>query len=556
MNLIRKNLRFTLKAIAIFSLLMQTACVKDHFDFDKVSKTVDYSPQVAAALAHTKLTARDIIRDYDDDELFEETADGFLYLMYDERVYSVRADQFISLPDQNNFPTMNQYNKTTYDVAPVVSGYHEFPEVPVLYDFIVDNNEQLDSVVFDALDIEITVNSSFHVEGILNLTFPAFQKNGQAFTSVVYPDNSGNYTYNLTTHLEDYRLIFDANRVLVNFNLKLIDGTVASGEELSINIKMKNMDFQSIYGYVGQHAINIPKDTVHIDIFDKAFNGQVYFHDPSLTITMTNFLGLPISIAFDSLYTYSNIIGDFNGYRYPGSNPLDINRPSNEGESANTQEYFNVQDFPELRQIVAESPKYVFFDVNGIVNPNGYVASPPNFVNDSSRFNVNMELKLPLEGNAVYSFVDTVALDIESNYEDIAKYFVEAEFRTVFDCFMPTNAYAQVIFTDSLYIPIDTLYKTTQIGERLINSAVLNNEGRAITPVRTITDIVFGNGPQYEHDINNLERVKYAVIIATVQTNLQNQVGQAFPLVKFYSDNYIEVKFGLKGQGRYQEPLD
>ncbi len=41
-------------------------------------------------------------------------------------------------------------------------------------------------------------------------------------------------------------------------------------------------------------------------------------------------------------------------------------------------------------------------------------------------------------------------------------------------------------------------------------------------------------------DINDLERVRHAVIKATLKTNENGDVGQGKSLVKFYGENYLE----------------
>ena len=547
--------RLLILSALILTMFIQNSCIKEYSNFDKMAKNVDYTPSVAGAIAHTKLTVRDIIRDYDDNELFSEDETGFLYLMYHKKVFTKSADQVISLADQA-FPTMDQYNKTTYDNAPVVGGYHVFPTVPIHYDFLLNNQEQLDSVRFDAMDINVKVNSSFHLSGMLTLTFPALVKNGQAFTMIVYPDATGNFHYDLDTHIEDYTLVFDLNRVLVNFDLKLQDGTSVSGDQLDITIQMKNMDFQSIFGYVGKIDMNVPQDTIHLNIFDKAFAGDVYFENPSMTMYIDNAFGLPVRTYYDSLHTFSTIGNTWNSYPFPGEDSLDINYPTEYGQIAHQQVVLDVNNFPEIRDVISSHPKYLFFKIEGFVNPDGYNQSTPNFLIDTSKVSVDLEVKLPLWGNALYSLVDTLELNIQENFTDISKHFVEANLRTIFDNFLPTNAYGQVIFVDSLYHPLDTLYKGQDIGERLIESAILDANGRAKQSVKKTTDILFGNGPQYEHDINDLENVRYAIVISTLKTNESGSVGQNSPLVKFYSDNYLEVKFGVKGQGKYEGVIE
>jgi hypothetical protein len=327
---------------------------------------------------------------------------------------------------------------------------------------------------------------------------------------------------------------------------------------------MKNLDFDAIYGYVGRISTPIPQDTVNISIFDNAFDGDVWFKDPSITLNISNSFGLPIRNYFGDLQTFSVKNGGiWENHDFP-IDELSINYPTSIGSTAYQSELLNIDNFSSIRDLVSSQPKYLFFEVDSvIINPDNYNQSSINFVLDTSRVSVDMEVKLPLEGNAWYSLVDTLELDIEDNFEDISKHFIEANLRIIFDNFLPTDAYVQVIFTDSLYQPIDTLFKNNEQissqydGERLLKSAILDNNGRALQPVKQITDILFGNGSEYNHDINDLERVKNAIIIATLRTNEDGLVGGApAPIVKFYADNYLEVKFGVKGQGKYEEPLN
>ena len=554
-------------SIFIFLIIFQQSCIKEYDNFDKLSKNADYSPAIAGAIAHSKLTVRDIIKDYDDNELFEIADNGFLYLMYQKRVFTETAGNLIHLDNQEfSLDNPTPYTKDTYDNITASGGYRTFPQLDTLYDFMVSHQENLDSIVFDALDLKIEVNSSFHLDGVLDITFPALQKNGQAFSTKIYPDNSGVFTYQVSNHLEDYTLVCTNNLVLVRVNLKLKDGTANNGEELTIKINMDNLDFDKIYGYVGNISTSIPQDTVHISIFDNAFDGAVYFEDPSMTLHLENTIGVPVRSYFGDLYTYSTIDnpGDtINGTWQKHNFPidfLDIAHPKVIDETAYQTEVYDVNNFPAIRDVISSQPRYLFFEVDSVeMNPNGYDQSYPNFIFDDSQLSVDLEVKLPLWGNALYSLVDTIQLNIEENFQDIAEHFVEANLRTIFDNFLPTNAYAQVIFTDSLYYPLDTLYKSTDIGERLIQSAILDEDGRAQQAVKKTTDILFGNGSSYEHDINDLQHVRHAIIIATLKTDeigSTSDVNGTSRLVKFYGDNYLEVKFGVKGQGKYQGSVE
>ncbi len=548
----------------VLLLALPQSCLKEYSDLDKISKTPDYSPSVAGALANAKLTVRDIIRDYDKDELFEEGADGFLYLMYNKKAITKTADELISLPNQDFFPTLDVYTGDVYNNLSPNGAYREFPQLSIPNLFNVSNQEQLDSIRFDAMDVNVVVNSTFDKEGILTITFPTLKKNNTPLVITVNPDNTGNFHMDSDTHIEGYTLGFDAgNNVLAEFDLSLRDGTNADASDmLDVTISMNNLDFDAIYGYVGRISTPIPQDTINISIFDNAFDGEVWFKNPNFILNVSNSFGLPITNYFGDLQSFSHIEDD-----NPGSGTwityddfpidvLEVNYPTQLGEVAHQQELLNANNFPSIQELIASKPKYLLFEVDSVViNPNGYDQTITNFVSDTSSVSVDLSVNLPLEGNALYSLVDTLDLDIEENFDDISKHFVEANLRVVFNSLLPTNVYAQVIFTDSLFNPISQLYDDSE-GKRMIASAVLNNQGKAIQSTQEITDIVFGNGSNYERDINDLNRVKKAIVIATLKTNDAGVTGATAPISKFYAENYLEVKIGVKGQGKYEEPLN
>lgn len=548
--------KLCLIAVLAFISFSHQSCLKEYSDLDKVSQNLDLNPSAAIAVANTKLTLRDLIRDYDNDELFEEGDNGLLYLMYNKEILTKTADELISLPNQT-FPILDQFNQAAYDAITPVSGFRQFPIIPIHYNFLVSNQEQIDSVLFDAMDINIKVNSSFTVPGVLKMTFPSLLKNGQPFTSTVHPDLSGNFHYDLSTHIEGYTLILDVERVLVEFDLEMVDGTSNSGDVLDIQISLNDMDFCSIFGYVGKISTNIPQDTVNISIFDNAFAGSVYFQNPQLTLHIGNSFGLPITSYFGDLQTYSAINGgDWTTFDFP-YDEVEIEHPSIMGETVFTDVVLNSSNFPQLGTLVSNQPKYLFFELNDVViNPDGYNQAFPNFVSDTSKVSVDLEVKLPMEGNAQYSLVDTVEMDLEKDFEDISEHFVEANIRSVFDNFMPTDVYLQVIFTDSLYFPLDTLFEGGSFGERLVDKAVVDVNGKAIQLSQKINNTVFTNGPGPGHDINDLKKVRNAIVIATIKTNTNGAVGEGALGVKLYGENYLEVRFGLKGVGKIEGTLD
>ena len=548
-----RNLKPLVILVSIFLLsIMQYSCVKEAMNMDKLTKTPYYSPTIAAPIAHSKLTLRDIIRDYDKDQLFEEDAQGFLYLMYQKQVYSKKAENYIVLKDQS-FLFDALYTGDIYNSITPVGGYRTFDKAEIYNDYLVNNEQQLDKIIYDTLDLKIDVSSTYQLDGVLIISFPELKnENGTAFSSTLNLDATGSYSKTLNYQLKNYTLSLkdgsNHNKAFLQMDLKIKDGSANDADNVKVTISFNNQNFDAIYGYVGQYKIDIPKDTVHLDIFDKAFKGSMYFEDPSFILKIHNSLGVPVRMYFgDTLETFSIVDGGENyNYPFPGDDSLNINYPTTIGEIAYQEVIYDATTFPEMQDMIAHNPKYMSFTVSGKTNPDANLGIS-NIITDLDRFDVDLQLKLPLWGYGDYSLVDTIGLDIESNYNDLSKNFREANLRLIFDNFLPLDTYMQVLLTDDNYKVIDTVFTTSAtLGDRLIKSAILDENGRAKQSTQKINDILFGNGPEYIHDINTLSHVKHAIIISTlITTDKANK-----KLVKLFSDNYLEIRIGVKGQGQ------
>ena len=548
-----RNLKSLVILVSIFLLsIMQYSCVDDIMNADKITKTSEYSPTIAAPIAHSKLTLRDIIRDYDKNELFEEDEKGFLYLMYQKQVYSEKAENYVILKDQS-FPFDVLYTGNIYDDITPADGYRTFDKAEIYNDYLVNNEQQLTKIVYDTLDLKIDVSSTYQLDGVLIISFPELKnENGTAFSSTLNLDATGSYTKTLNYQLKNYTLSLkdgsDHNKAFLQLDLKIKDGSANDDDNVKVTISFNNQNFDAIYGYIGQYKIDIPQDTVHLDIFDKAFKGSMYFEDPSFILKIHNSLGVPIRMYFgDTLETFSIVDGGKNyNYPFPGDDSLNINYPTTIGGIAYQEVIYDATTFPEMQDMIAHNPKFMSFSVSGKTNPDANLGIS-NVITDLDKFDVDLQLKLPLWGYGDYSLVDTIGLDIESNYDKLSKNFREANLRLIFDNFLPLDTYMQVLLTDDNYKVIDTVFTTSAtLGDRLIKSAVLDKNGRAKQSTQKINDILFGNGPEYEHDINTLDRVKHAIIISTlITTDKANK-----KLVKLFSDNYLEIRVGVKGQGQ------
>ncbi len=557
----KKNLIPIAGAIFFAIIIFLHSCIKDSFDFDKLSPHVQYNPNFAVPIAYASLDLWDFLQDYDSEELIiSDPVTGFLSIVYSKRVFSLYANDIINISDQN-------YSETFTDIDVNNAGgisTNPYMIKENIDGFAVLAGELLDSMVFKSANLKISVSSSFLHTGTLVITFPEMKKNGSPYSKTIYinpyPYPYTEFNYN---DLNGYSLDLsnfgtDTNKVFIRYELTLVDegNPVIPGENVSINVSFTDIEFSILYGYVGQPSFDIPSNRIHLEIYDNALSGDAYFKDPKINIRIQNSCGLPVQFWLDSLYGIDTLGNPhpITGSGIPSvANPKLINYPK-------LSLYQVGQTIPDsiildtnscnIREVVFESlPNYISFKVNAEANPFG--ETQQNFVLDTSRFNIDLEIELPCWGYASYfllqdtadfDFVDEVytgASEEDSlTVEDLKEDFQWALFRINIDNGFPVKAEVQVILTDSLYQPVYYLY--TSGPEQIIAAGRdTNGDKKVDTPTHKVTDVMFT-----KENVDVLMDVKHILFRGSVSTTDHDQLN---PLdVKFYESYKIDIHVGLQ----------
>ncbi len=374
--------------------------------------------------------------------------------------------------------------------------------------------------------------------------------------------SDGTFTFNNTyTDLSGYSLDLsnlstDTNKVFIRYELTLDDAgnPVIPGDNVSINVSFTNIEFSILYGYVGQPTFNIQPNRIHLEMYDNALRGDAYFKDPKINIRMQNSCGLPVQFWFDNLNGIDTVGGlhPITGTGIPFLvNPKLINYPTlyQVGQTIKDSIILDTNSC-NIRDVVFENlPNYISFEINAEANPSGPIQQ--NFVLDTSRFNIDLEIELPCWGYASYFILqDTADFDfVEEVYtgaseedsltvEDLKEDFQWALFRINIDNGFPIEANVQVILTDSLYQPVYYLY--TSGPEQIIAAGRdTNGDKKVDTPTHKVTDVMYT-----KENIDALMDVKHILFWGSLSTTDHDQLN---PLdVKFYESYKIDIHVGLQ----------
>lgn len=516
------------------------SCIKDNFELDKLMKT-EWNPNIAVPLVYSSLTIEDLLAKNDNGGLIVVGSDNFCTLVYRGNLLSLSAAELITIPDQQSPPfsaALSPGQISAFTFAGTIT-------VPYSQTITFDtglNGPKMDSVSFKAGSITLSLNSDFKYSGQIKVTIPGAKKNGLVFSQTIPFTYTGTVPVlsNVTYFLSGYN--FDMsnggssfNEFIVNYEVTLSGSgaPVAPSDQMTITQSMSGMKFDKIFGDIGQMSLSPDADTVEFSIFKNLLGtGSFTLVDPRVKVLISNSYGAPINA---SLSQFNGFTPGLGSYAITGSpNPLPILSPDFSQIGQVLTDSFTLNNTnSNIATVINNTPKFLIYQITSQTNPAGGIIHD-NFVIDTSRFKVDMEVELPLYGTAMdFLLTDTIAFEFTETLPDEVE---SALIRTYNSNGFPFDVDMQVYFVDSLYTKLDSLVIPNQL---ILKSGNVNfSTGIVTSPSQTIYDAVLN-----KTRLLNLKTSKHLLIRANASTTNGGATD-----VKIYSDYKLDVKIGLQVQ--------
>lgn len=549
----RKSYFFTfITTVSILLLIFAVSCKKENFNIEKVSTNIDVESDWAFAIAKLDIDLRDVLQDYDTLELFQEDETGMLYLMYHKKVASYNVTEKFKLGTQsyNTDLQSTEMNMSGFNTSGAQATYTESQ----IFDFMnyTPNDGKLDSIWIMEGICNMVITSTFEHEGELRVIFPSVTKNGVAYEKTYTIDASGSASLNEShDDLDDYVMDLTqtpagTHQLEIQYELTLThSGSANTSGNINISAEFTSLEYDAIFGYVGNTEVLYQSDSIKINIFDATDDqGYVYFEDPKFNIQYSNSFGIPIQFYFEEISTYSQITEEIIPiHPVNGSNELplgEINAKIFDYPHLENDEYGVLKtdsiklnkEVCNINEAIGTKPKYVLFKAKAESNPDG--ENHNNFISRESEVSADLEVVLPLWGYAAgFSIVDTIDFDFDDIYGDIdpIDYIL---FRLRIDNGFPIETRVQAYVADSNYVIHDSLIlnqNAVVVGPGTVDA---NGKVDQATGKNTeITEIVFDR--DRIESFHSFE-AKKLLIRVELETTGQPQN------VRFYSDYGINIK--------------
>ena len=526
----------TQKKLSLFTLLivslMIQSCIKDNdFDYDKIAAST-WNPDVAAPLIHSSLTIQDIIAS-GDSSIVSIDSNHLVSLIYRGKIYSISGNDLFQFADQNdNTPfTFNSGDSTTLYTTNSLS-----KTILKSTNFTFPGAEQIDSMNIKSGSLEIEIRSTIPHSGSINISILPLSLNGVPLSfTVPFTASTGSQIIKIdSTLLAGYLFDFSSSGTANNFGLTYVASLTNSGTSLSITNKnldviarFKNIDFSSVFGYLGVHTIDLIEDSSRITLFDNFQSGSLYFEDPKMTFTMSNSFGLPIDAHVSS---FAALRPDGTSVPITGTipDPLPIGYPLVAGQTS-TSNFVLDKTNSNIQYVISQAPRYIVYTLNASSN---IPSVPVNFLTDSSRLNADIQIDFPLRGYASnFTVMDTANFSLERIDE-----IESAVFRINIDNGFPARAYTQIYFTDSNYVVLDSMLLDP--NNILVESAEIDANGRVTQSTHRTGDEPF-NKTRIEH-LYNAKKLLIVSVIDTKDSPTRN--------IEIYDSYKLDVKIGVRAQ--------
>lgn len=509
--------KYFLKAVIAISLLA-SACTQLE-TFDEIDK-VEYGAEYAIPLINAQISINELLEDFEENSTLFVDPDGTLRFLYRGNVISQNSDEVFA----PFYETLE-----TFSIIPLFSPDQSLP----LYDQSGLEIQRID--VKEGQFIYYFRNP--HPERVeVTITLPQVTKDGEplTFTSSI-PAYSGEGDEPFTTNLfaaadiSDYEVNPDATG---NIQITYFAQGMDTGEPLllpSAYVSFQDILFAYAEGFFANQLYPGGADVIEIDFFENWTQGEVYFAEPKVNFYVENSFGIPtqaIVKAFDVTTVRADVLSIESPLVEQGIN---FNYPSLEeiGQTKSTNFTFDKSN-SNIDSLLGAGPVSIFYDVDILTSP-GSETDEPGFITDSSFYRVNVEVELPLYGNAK-NFIaqDTFTIDF-SGYGDVNA----AEFKLVTDNDIPLAVDVQGYFRGERGIVLDSLFSQP---ERVAKAAPVDAEG-FVTETTTHTAFAdFAN-----ERFKPIKAAKELLIVASFSTTNDGTVP-----VRVLGNQTVDLRIGAK----------
>jgi hypothetical protein len=501
-----------------FTLLCISCIDQSDYELDGVS----LNPTLALPLANGNLTISDMLRSKDSAH-FKSYPDGLMYVAYEDQLISKDIRDLFSIPNlvvDKSFVmpgmTVPPHTKDIRSDSIITTvGFQMSPEK--LSEMFLKEGKFSFSTSLNPASSQLDYEVAVSLPGFISPTNQPLSTTIRGAGTI----DLKNYKIKLTDNK------FDLKLVLI-FRKNPTSTTIPPATSVNVQLNFGDFGFIHLKGFLGDQTTSLDAQSMNLG----AFSGELFktadlsLAQPKVTFTVFNGNGMPCTATFIKLEA-----------RKPGSdpmsivlnpaNPVSLNYPQVIGETKETS--FGVVNVKDLMEY---APTEIYYQTDARINPG--LTSGNNFLLDSSRLKVKLNVDVPLWGSASGIVMkDTLDVDFENvKSSEVSKASLKLKLINQF----PLDGNIQFVLTDAAYNVIGTLLLPEQT--HVIKGSTVDSDGELQAAGAYLETIELDQAK-----IENLFDAEHIIITAGLQTS-RNSAGAATD-VKFMKDYFLSIEAGI-----------
>jgi len=543
--------------VLLIFILGTNSCIKDSFDFDRLSGEVHYEPSLAAPIAYGNLAMVDGLNTYDSVGRIQVNKDGFLSLYYFNHAESDTVSSLMEIGNQHvtSITPAAGVDFTDFNNSGDVLTINR--SVDLSFD-LFNPEAELDSIWLDKGMLNLIATSTYEHGIELTITLPTITNNGDPFSRTLnllpYGSNAESTDNSMIGyHVDLTQTALGYNEVPVEIQVRFVHSGGNNTGQLTLDVDLLNPDHEAMFGYFGHNTLIYESGKINLDLFDPGEGWNLedfWFEDPKFKVFYNNSYGIPSNFYFDSVNAYSTYYDqEYNITDYGAGLPMDslaphyMTYPTVFGASVDDSLILDKNN-SNIREVIQKRPAWIKFIAHAHTNPDGTVAGN-NFVWDDSKFRADIEVELPLWGYIDrFHGTDTMEFNMEEEFEDpgvIERLLVRINIDNGLPIFVESQAY----FMNENYQIIDSVIQADDI--RLIESATIDNNGQVISKTNKTIDLEI-TGERLEQ-IMETKHLLYKASAST--TNAASD-----EVIKIYPDYEVDFNVAIEADLDIEINLD
>lgn len=277
-------------------------------------------------------------------------------------------------------------------------------------------SEELRELMFNTASFDYEFTSTLAEDLELGIGFPGSDKNGNEVdtTITIASGQTVTGTINLDNTILDLTTdpAQDHSKLPIAVSATLLGSgnqvTIDSSDALDMTFEMTNLQFGHIKGFFGTQMISIDNGSVPLAVeFLENFDGSITFAEPSISMDITNSIGLPIQLALDFDSYSDGTASSLNGPDYV------LPYPTTLGDTeTGTLTYDNTNS--QITDVFTLPKDSIVYGGSVNVNHDTTTFGTDNFVTSTGAISGDLLMELPFTITATgLAFGDTLADDLD-----------------------------------------------------------------------------------------------------------------------------------------------